>query len=122
MTQQDLDASNRPILRLKTSKNTDSNSEVEQYLEQDADQANNTAIQTDTETALSSKQIKTSTSPKNAEGEEDNKSDDDSNTDATPKKNILIVLRKNLITLFLWRSEYISSCKCKKKAIYHILI
>ena len=86
MTQQDLDASNRPILRLKTSKNTDSNSEVEQSLEQDADQANNTAIQTDTETALSSKQIKTSTSPKNAEVEEDNKSDDDSNTDAATKK------------------------------------
>ena len=118
MTQQDLDASNRPILRLKTSKNTDSSSEVEQYLEQDADQANNTAIHTDTETDLSSKQIKTSTSPKNAEGEEDNKSDDDSNTDAATKKKYRMDPKLYYKTLKYLCKKY-SNC-FKKKPDYPI--
>ena len=81
MDQQDLEASNRPILKLKTSKNPDiadkvkqqlnpttKNNKKEQSLEQNADQTGNTKVKTDTDYSQPSEKVKTSTSPKNNEG------------------------------------------------------
>ena len=100
MDQQNSDTSNRPILKLKPSKNPDiadkvklqlnptaKNNKKEQSLEQDADQAGNTEIKADAETSQSSEQIKPPTNSQNTEEtQENNNSSNEANTQEAPKK------------------------------------
>ena len=99
MDQQNSDASNRPILKLKPSKNLDvankvklqlkstaKNNKEEQSLKQDTDQSDNTEIKTDTDSSHPSEQMKTPTSSKNNQGNQDNNSIDEANTHEAAKK------------------------------------